>query len=43
MEKVSPAKIPYMFDQNHLTEFGIEQVLNGRVYQDKKFKLKQDY
>jgi peptidoglycan/LPS O-acetylase OafA/YrhL len=43
IRKVSPAKIPYMFDQNHLTEFGVEQVLNGRVYKDQRFKLKSDY
>jgi peptidoglycan/LPS O-acetylase OafA/YrhL len=43
IRKISPAKIPYMFDQNHLTEFGVEQVLNGRVYLDKRFKLKSDY
>jgi peptidoglycan/LPS O-acetylase OafA/YrhL len=43
IKKISPAKIPYMFDQNHLTAFGVEQLLNGRVYQDPRFKLKQDY
>jgi peptidoglycan/LPS O-acetylase OafA/YrhL len=40
LEKVSPEKIPYMFDQNHLTDFGVEQVLKGQVYDDPRFKLK---
>lgn len=43
IQKVSPANIPYMFDQNHLTEFGVEQILTGRVYKDRRFKLQSDY
>lgn len=38
LKKVSPDYIPYMFDQNHLTFFGVKQVLEGTVYPNKSFQ-----
>jgi peptidoglycan/LPS O-acetylase OafA/YrhL len=36
--KVSPQHVPYMFDQNHLTTYGVEQLLKGTVYKNKTFQ-----
>ncbi len=36
--KVSPQHVPYMFDQNHLTTYGVEQLLEGTVYRNKTFQ-----
>lgn len=36
-EKVSPQNVPYMFDQNHLTSYGVEQLLQGTVYKHRTF------
>lgn len=37
IKKVSANHIPYMFDQNHLTVFGVKQVLEKTVYRNKSF------
>jgi hypothetical protein len=37
-QKVSPEHVPYMFDQNHLTTYGVEQILEGTVYPNKTFQ-----
>lgn len=42
-KKVSPERIPYMFDQNHLTTYGVQQLLNGTVYRNKTFIQEIDH
>ena len=42
-KKVSPDHIPYMFDQNHLTTYGVQQLLNGTVYRNKAFIQEIDH
>jgi peptidoglycan/LPS O-acetylase OafA/YrhL len=36
--KVSPEHVPYMFDQNHLTTYGVQQILEGTVYPNRTFQ-----
>jgi peptidoglycan/LPS O-acetylase OafA/YrhL len=36
--KVSPQHVPYMFDQNHLTTYGVEQLLKGTISKNKTFQ-----
>lgn len=38
IRKISANYIPYMSDQNHLTSFGVEQLLKGAVYKNKGFQ-----
>lgn len=38
LKKVSSDYIPYMSDQNHLTSFGVEQLLESTVYKNEGFK-----
>lgn len=42
-KKVSPEYIPYMFDQNHLTTYGVQQLLNGTVFRNDAFKQEIDH